>query len=86
MGVGLDDPRRRGGTQDTVTQLIAAIRRVGREVPGAAEVMTAHAHAHDYAQAGKPRIAWDDVTARAELVDALVSDAPASDHGRLLGR
>ena len=26
-------------TQDTVTQLIAAIRRVGREVPGAAEVI-----------------------------------------------
>ena len=62
-------------TQDTVTQFIAAIRRVGREVPGAAEVITAHARAHDYAQAGKPRIAWDDETARAELVDALVSDA-----------
>ena len=57
-------------TQDTVTQLIAAIRRVGREVPGAAEVITTHARAHDYAQAGKPRIAWDDETARAELVDA----------------
>jgi len=57
-------------TQDTVTQLIAAIRRVGREVPGAAEVITSHARAHDYAQAGKPRIAWDDETARAELVDA----------------
>ncbi len=62
-------------TQDTVTQIIAAIRRVGREVPGASEVITAHARAHDYAQAGKPRITWDDETARAELVDALVSDA-----------
>lgn len=62
-------------TQDTVTQIIAAIRRVAREVPGASEVITAHAGAHDYAQAGKPRIAWDDQQARAELVDALVSDA-----------
>ena len=26
-------------TQDTVTQLISAIRRVGRQVPGAAEVI-----------------------------------------------
>lgn len=28
-------------TQDTITQLIAAIRRVGREVPGAAEIIAA---------------------------------------------
>ena len=28
-------------TQDTVTQLIGAIRRVGREVPGAAQVIAA---------------------------------------------
>src|SRR5690242_128904 len=62
-------------TQDTVTQIIAAIRRVAREVPGAVEVITAQASAHDYARAGKPRIAWDDQAARAELVDALVSDA-----------
>jgi transposase len=62
-------------TQDTVTQLIAAIRRVAREVPGAAEVIAAHCSAHDYDQPGKPRIAWDDQAAREELVDALVSDA-----------
>jgi hypothetical protein len=31
--------------------------------------------AHDYSSPGKPRIAWDDEAARAELVDALVSDA-----------
>jgi hypothetical protein len=67
-------------TQDTVTQLIAAIRRVGREVPGAAEVIAAHCSAHDYDRPGKPRIAWDDQVAREELVDALVSDAH-----RLLG-
>jgi hypothetical protein len=62
-------------TQDTVTQIVAAIRRVAREVPGADAVVTAHASAHDYAQAGKPRIVWDDQAARAELVDALVGDA-----------
>jgi hypothetical protein len=67
-------------TQDTVTQLVAAIRRVRREVPGAAEVVAAHCSAHDYDDPGKPRIAWDDDEARATLVDALVGDAH-----RLLG-
>jgi hypothetical protein len=62
-------------TQDTVTQLIAAIRRVGRDVPGAAEVIAGHCCAHDFDRPGKPRIAWDDQGAREELVDALVSDA-----------
>jgi hypothetical protein len=68
-------------TQDTVTQLIAAIRRVGREVPGAAEVIAAHCTGHDYDSPGKPAIAWDDPAARAALVDALVTDAH-----RLLGQ
>src|SRR4051812_37576830 len=67
-------------TQDTVIQLIAAIRRVGREVPGAAAVIAAQCTGHDYADPGKPAIAWDDEQARARLVDALVSDAH-----RLLG-
>jgi Transposase DDE domain/Transposase domain (DUF772) len=62
-------------TQDTVIQLIAAIRRVAREVPGAAEVIAAHGTAHDYDDPGKPAIAWDDAEARAALVDALVGDA-----------
>jgi hypothetical protein len=62
-------------TQDTVTQLVAAIRRVIREVPGAAEVAVRHCTAHDYAVPGKPRIAWDDEQARTALVDALVRDA-----------
>jgi IS5 family transposase len=44
-------------TQDTVTQLIAAIRRVGREVPGAVEVITVQCRAHDYDDPGKPAIA-----------------------------
>jgi IS5 family transposase len=62
-------------TQDTVTQLVAAIRRVIREVPGAAEQVAARRSAHDYASPGKPKIAWDDEEARAALVDALVNDA-----------
>jgi IS5 family transposase len=62
-------------TQDTVTQLIAAVRRVIREVPGAPEVAGVWCTAHDYADPGKPKIAWDDEAARAALVDALVTDA-----------
>ncbi len=62
-------------TQDTVTQLVAAVRRVAREVPGGAAVIAAHTSAHDYSDPGKPRIAWDDAAARAELVDGLVGDA-----------
>ena len=67
-------------TQDTVTQLIAAIRRVRREVPGAVEVVAEQCTGHDYDDPGKPVIAWDDEQARADLVDALVGDAH-----RLLG-
>src|ERR1700736_3311751 len=67
-------------TQDTVTQLIGAIRRGGREVPGAGEAIAQHCGAHDYTDPGKPAIAWDDPGARARLVDALVGDAH-----RLLG-
>jgi len=59
-------------TQDTITQLVAAIRRVRRIVPGAREVTLV---AHDYDAAGKPLIAWDDEVARGELVNALVTDA-----------
>jgi IS5 family transposase len=61
-------------TQDTVTQLIAAIRRVLRLVPAAAalELM-----GHDYSDPGKPRIAWDDDDARSQLVTGLVHDALA---------
>lgn len=67
-------------TQDTVTQLIGAIRRVRREVPGATEVIATHCTAHDYDDPGKPTIAWNDEAAREQLVDALVGDAH-----RLLG-
>jgi transposase len=62
-------------TQDTITQLIAAVRRVRREIPAAAAVIAGHCHAHDWDDPGKPRIAWDDKTARDALVSALVGDA-----------
>jgi IS5 family transposase len=61
-------------TQDTVTQLISAIRRVRREVPGATEVTVG---AHDYDSAAKPTIAWDDPVAKTALIDGLVRDALA---------
>jgi IS5 family transposase len=69
--------------QDTVTQLIAQIRRVGREVPGAKELITAECTrlaavtGQDYTATGKPPIAWDDPAARDQLVTALVGDALA---------
>ncbi|KIF01036.1 transposase, partial [Streptomyces sp. RSD-27] len=62
-------------TQDTVTQIIAAIRAVIREVPTACEVAAVQCTAHDYTDPGKPPIAWNDPGARAALVDALVGDA-----------
>ncbi len=64
-------------TQDTVTQLIAVIRKVAREVPGADVVVAQRCSAHDYTDPGKPQIAWDDSQARAVLIDALVRDALA---------
>jgi transposase len=45
-------------TQDTVTQLVSAIRRVGREVPGAAAQIAQVCSGHDYAKPGKPQIDW----------------------------
>jgi hypothetical protein len=59
-------------TQDTVTQLVAAIRRVRRLVPRARGVELA---AHDYDRAGKPDCAWDDPHATQALVSGLVNDA-----------
>ena len=64
-------------TQDTVTQLISAIRRVAREVPGAAETVAAVCTGHDYGKPGKPKIDWDDPAAKDALVSALVNDATA---------
>jgi transposase len=64
-------------TQDTITQLVAAIRRVGRVVPGAADQIGKVCTGHDYSKPGKPQIAWDDPQAKDALVSALVSDASA---------
>ena len=64
-------------TQDTVTQLVAAIRKVAREVPGAAERIAAVCTGHDYSRPGKPAIDWDDPAAKDALVTALVNDANA---------
>ena len=62
-------------TQDTVTQLVAAARRLRRLVPAAAALRLA---GHDYDhQPSKPVCAWDDPAARQRLVSALVGDAPA---------
>ena len=68
-------------TQDTVTQLVAAIRKVARLVRAAGPIVAGRAAAgqlaHDYTDPGKPKIAWDDAQARAVLIDALVRDALA---------
>ena len=64
-------------TQDTVTQLVSAIRRVARLVPGAAGQIAAVCTGHDYSRPGKPTIDWDDPAAKDALVSALVNDANA---------
>jgi len=63
-------------TQDTVTQLVAAMRKVARLVPGAQSVIEQVARL-DYAKPGKPDIDWDDAQAKAALVSDLVNDAVA---------
>jgi Transposase DDE domain/Transposase domain (DUF772) len=79
-------------TQDTVTQLRAAIRRLltaadrdDTELAGA--VRAGLLRDDDYATVGKPPCDWDDQAAREGLVDALVRDANAALlvlHGREL--
>ena len=64
-------------TQDSVTQLVSAVRRVAREVPGAAEQIAEVCTGHDYSVPGKPKIDWDDLQAKNALVSALVNDANA---------
>lgn len=63
-------------TQDTVTQLVAAIRKVARVVPGAVEVIR-RVCTLDYSQPGKPPIDWDDPVAQQNLISDLVNDALA---------
>jgi len=79
-------------TQDTVTQLRAAIRKLlttadREEVELAGAVRAVLARDDEYATVGKPPCDWDDKEARDELVDALVRDANtalAVLHGREL--
>jgi len=63
-------------TQDTCTQLTAAMRKVARVVPGAGEVIAAVCRL-DYSRPGKPDIDWDDPQAKQDLVSDLVNDALA---------
>jgi Transposase domain (DUF772) len=64
-------------TQDSVTQLVAAVRRVARRVPGAAKKIADVCTGHDYRKPGRPEIDWDDPQVRDALVSALVNDANA---------
>ncbi|EFG74471.1 hypothetical protein HMPREF0591_5622 [Mycobacterium parascrofulaceum ATCC BAA-614] len=63
-------------TQDTVIQLVAAMRKVARCVPGAQAVIAQVAR-RDYSKPGKPDIDWDDAQAKQNLVSDLVNDALA---------
>ena len=63
-------------TQDTVTQLMAAMRKVARVVPGAG-VVIGRVCTLDYSKPGKPAIDWDDAAAKDDLVSGLVNDALA---------
>jgi Transposase DDE domain/Transposase domain (DUF772) len=70
-------------TQDTVTQLRAAIRKLlmtleGTHAAVAGEVRAALSRDDDYAGPGKPPCDWDDKAAREALVDELVTDALAA--------
>jgi hypothetical protein len=80
-------------TQDTVTQLRAAIRKLLTVAEQAGDVELAVAvravltRDDEYATVGKPPCDWDDRAAREVLVDALVRDANAALavlHGREL--
>ena len=68
-------------TQDTVTQLRSAIRKLLRVLEGtvlAGRVRAVLVRDDDYVSAGKPPCDWDDPEAREMLVDGLVRDALAA--------
>jgi hypothetical protein len=70
-------------TQDTVTRLRAAIRKVLAALgavgsPLAGQVRAVLRRDDDYAGPGKPPCDWDDPVAREMLVDELVNDALAA--------
>src|SRR5258705_199209 len=63
-------------TQDTVTQLVAAMRKVARVVPGAKAVIERVCRL-DYSKPGKPGIDWDHPQAKQNLVSDLLDDRAA---------
>ena len=67
-------------TQDTVTQLRAAIRKLLRTLdePVAEQVRGALVRDDEYGTPGKPPCDWDDPEAREALIDGLVRDALAA--------
>ena len=70
-------------TQDTVTQLRSAIRKLLRVLDQTGDGLAGRVRAvlvrdDDYATPGKPPCDWDDRPAREQLVDALVRDALAA--------
>ena len=68
-------------TQDTVTQLRSAVRKLLGALEGtslAVRVRMVLSRDDDYAGPGKPPCDWDDRNAREALVDALVRDARAA--------
>jgi Transposase DDE domain/Transposase domain (DUF772) len=68
-------------TQDTVTQLRAAIRKLLRLLEGtnlAVKIRSVLSRDDDYRSPGKPPCDWDDPAARDALVDALVGDVVAA--------
>jgi len=70
-------------TQDTVTQLRSAIRKLLRALDRdhpllAARVRSVLRRDDDYVAPGKPPCDWDDSEARDQLIDALVRDAHAA--------
>ncbi len=70
-------------TQDTVTQLRAAIRKLLVVLDNVAHELAGRVRAvlqrdDDYATVGKPPCDWDDPDAREQLVDELVHDTLAA--------
>jgi hypothetical protein len=70
-------------TQDTITQLRSAIRKLLRVLDQSAPELAAKVRSvltrdDDYAGPGKPSCDWDDDAAREALVDALVRDCIAA--------
>jgi transposase len=60
-------------TQDTVTQIISAVRRVLSTIPAVSRLELSH----DYSVVGKPVIDWSSPSERDALISLLVADATA---------